>query len=614
MCGISGIWYFDKLHTVDSGLLCLMTDQLSHRGPDQTGAYCKGPIALGARRLSIVDGSGSQQPITNENGSLVLVANGEIYNYRQLRLSNHVYHTGGDLEAIVHLYEDMGAHCVDVLRGMYAFALWDSHQCQLMLAVDRFGKKPLYYILDADKLVFASELKALRLYPTFCHDLDFVALDEYLAAGYITAPRTIYRNVRKLSPGQRLTVRQDGSLEADCYWSPEYAIPSQCQRRSPDDLAEELRVLLEDAVRLRLAADSPPGAFLSGGVDSSTVVALMTRLSGRPVKTFSLGFADPKYDESGYARSVAAHFQAEYRCEIIEESALDMLPALVRQFDEPFADASMLPTYLVARLARGEVRSVLSGDGGDEVFGGYHQHLYAYRQQFLEGKINAAFRPLVRRAAEKMPQRVRGIPYLAALDRSPEYWLANGFFSAEQRTRLYSWGMQSMNEADKFERRRHSDFERSSNRDLLSQVQYHDLTHYLPGDILVKVDRASMYASLEVRCPLLDHTLFEFVAELPASIRMSTRTGKSLLKRAMSPLLPAHVCQRRKQGFSIPQAEWLRTSLKPLVLDLASTGLLSTLFEKKYVEQLVGEHFSERVDHKDRLWALLCLDLWARAQ
>lgn len=612
MCGITGIWYFDPAHPVDPALIDAMNARLYHRGPDQAGSFCSGSVALAARRLAIVDGAGSAQPLTNEDGSLVLVANGEIYNYRQLRSQRHTYRTSGDLETILHRYEEEGSRCVRALRGMFAFALWDSRRCRLTLAVDRFGKKPLYYCYDRRRVVFASELKALRLVPDVPREVNFAALDEYLATGYIAAPRTIYRDVYKLPPGHCLTIEQDGRLADECYWTPEFAPPAAWDRRPVSELAAELRALLEDAVRLRLAADQAPGAFLSGGMDSGAVVALMTQFGGAPVKTFSLGFADTAYDESAYARLVAAQFRTEHHTAVVDEAALDLLPELIRQFDEPFADASMIPTYLVARLARGEVRTVLSGDGGDEVFGGYHQHLYAYRQQFFEARLPRPCRPAIRRAAGRLPRWLKGMPYLAALDQPPEHWLANGFFSARQRQQLYAHNLRQTLAPGLFEQQRQALFKRVAHLDQLAQVQYHDLTRYLPGDILVKVDRASMFTSLEVRCPLLDHTIFEFMARVPPKYRVSLWGGKRLLKRALGSLLPRAIQRRRKQGFSIPQSEWLRQPLRPLLDDLGASGLLSDLFERRYIRQLAAEHLAGGADHKDRLWALLCLDIWAR--
>jgi asparagine synthase (glutamine-hydrolysing) len=606
MCGICGIWYFDPARPVDEPMLRAMLARLAHRGPDGAGVHVDGSVGLGACRLSIVDALHSQQPILNEDGRVWVVGNGEIYNFRSLRSDRHRFRTEGDIETIVHLYEDVGTGCVDQLRGMYAFALWDKQRETLMLATDRFGKKSLYYLCDSEKLVFGSELKALLCVPGVPRELDWQALDEYLSAGYINAPRCIFRHIRKLAPGEVVLVRQAGRLEARRYWMPRFAEASSWDRRSREEQAAELRSLLEDSVRLRLSADQPPGAFLSGGVDSTSVVALMAQFSGSPVKTFSIGFDSPAYDESPYACAAADHLHTDHTSLLVREDSLELLPSLVAQFDEPFADSSMLPTYLVSRLARQSVKAVLSGDGGDEVFAGYHQHLYAYRQHYLQTRIPEVLHPLARRAASRLPRAVKLKPYLAVVGDSPSRWLTGGFFTPAQRRRLYSPELSEVMVSSIDEAL--SDWD-AGHLDALSQVQQHDLMRYLPGDILTKVDRASMFASLEVRCPLLDHTVFEFMARIPPERRIGLRSGKSLLRHALAPLLPPFIYQRRKQGFSLPQSEWLRGALAPRLRQLAADGI-DDWFDRVYIRELVDDHLTGCADHSDRLWALLCLDMW----
>ncbi|HVU11788.1 MAG TPA: asparagine synthase (glutamine-hydrolyzing) [Phototrophicaceae bacterium] len=610
MCGIFGILCFNPNQRVNEATLRAMSNQLIHRGPDEAGLYLSADqsFGLGVRRLSIVDVPGSHQPISNEDGRVWIGCNGEIYNFRALRAQlalRHSFSTNGDVETIVHLYENYGRRCVDPLRGMFAFALWDNAAQCLLLAIDRFGKKPLYYSLDTQRLIFASELKALLQVPDVARDLDEEALDEYFSCGYITAPRSIYRGILKLPPGHVMSIDRSGTARIECYWQPQFALPDQQDRRAPAELADELYELLLDAVRLRMT--DHVGAFLSGGVDSSAVVALMRAVSGASIRTFSIGFEAPNYDESLFARQVAEHFHAEHAVEVLHPGSLTLLPELVRHFDEPFADSSMLPTYIVSQIARQHVKVVLSGDGGDEVFGGYHQHLYGYRQQVLETLIPPSLHPTTRRIAEFVPGAVKVKPYLAALDQPALHWLTNGFFSPIQRANLYSGDLrQSIRE--------HSDNVQADDQDRLAQLQQHDLTVYLPGDILTKVDRASMRASLEVRSPLLDHTIFEFMARVPSRHRVSLTSGKSLLKRALGDTLPAFVHQRRKQGFSIPQSEWLRTILEPMLYDLLLNPCLPGLFNRAYIEQLLREHRASQVDHKDRLWALLCFELWSRQQ
>ncbi|MEO8394898.1 MAG: asparagine synthase (glutamine-hydrolyzing) [Chloroflexota bacterium] len=614
MCGICGIYYFTEQRHVAADVLHSMTATMLHRGPDDAGFHCDGPIGMGVRRLSILDKSGSQQPIFDEDKRLCLICNGEIYNFRDLRtqlLDRHHFRSEGDAETILHLYEEDGLLCVTHLRGMFAFALWDSSKQQLTLAVDRFGKKPLYYAIDAEKILFASELKALLRYPGLSRDIDYQALDEYLANGFISAPRSIYRGIRRLAPAQIMTIAHNGVSHTELYWEPNFAEYNKWDKRPINDCAAELRSLLTEAVRLRMTSDVPIGAFLSGGVDSTAVVALMTQLSTVPIKTFSIGFSDTHYDESPFAKAAVDYFGSDHHSEIIHTDQLGVLPDLIRHFDEPFADSSMIPTYLVSRLARQEVTVALSGDGGDEVFAGYHQHLYGYRQHVLQTLIPTSLRPLMAGFGRILPSAARVNPYLAALDRPAERWLTSGFFSAQQRNQLYSFDMRSTLEKSEVEQLKSDIFRRVRHLDELSQLQYYDLTRYLPNDILVKVDRASMLASLEVRSPLLDHKVFEFMARLPPHYRMSLMSGKLLLKKALAPLLPPFIHHRKKQGFSIPQAEWLRGTLNSFLREVLSQPHLQGIFDQSYIQQLIREHSLNQIDHKDRLWALLCFELWA---
>lgn len=608
MCGICGIWYFNSDRDVDQSVLHALTEQLAHRGPDEVGSHCDGGLGLGFRRLRIVDPQGSSQPLANESNSIWLVCNGEIYNYRELRselLSQHHFRTKGDVEPILHLYEESGARFVDKLRGMFALALWDSQAQHLTLAVDRFGKKPLYFLFDTEKIVFASELKSLLQLSQIRLQLDYEALDEYLSCGYITAPRTIFKGIRKLCPGQIVSAQRDGSIEFKTYWQPIFKEPSQWDKRPLRDISAELHNLLTEAVRLRLASDIPVGAFLSGGVDSTAVVALMREHLCTPLKTFSVGFEDTRYDETPYARLSASYYQSDHYSEVVSASALDLLPKLVRHFDEPFADSSMIPTYLVARLARQHVSVVLSGDGGDEIFGGYHQHLYARRQQYLRSIIPASLFPLSTQLVTTVPVALKIKPYLT--NKPAYHWLSDGFFSAQQRALLYRTETREFLAGYESEQMKRDMFRHVSFLDDVSQLQYHDLMRYLPGDILVKVDRTSMLNSLEIRCPFLDHKVFEFVANIPSHHRVGLNTGKLVLKRALKNILPPFIYRRKKQGFSIPQGEWLRGKLNPLFSELV---YITSLFNRDYVQQIANEHHTGIADHKDRLWALLCLELW----
>ncbi len=609
MCGICGIWYFNPNHHLEPGVLERMTAALAHRGPDDAGFFCDKSIGLGFRRLSLIDRASGQQPLANEDQQLWLVCNGEIYNYQALRqmLKSHSFRTKGDVEAILHLYEERGLGCLEKLRGMFALALWDSHRRELALAVDRFGEKPLYYALDADKIIFGSELKAVIAASGMVPALDLDALDDYFASGYIGAPRTIYREICKLSPGQVITIHQDGTAQSHTYWQPQFAEPSLWDRRPAAELAAELCGLLQEAVRLRLVSDEPIGVFLSGGIDSSSVTALMSQHYSAPVKAFSIGFDEPAFDERNAARAAAEASGVELVHEVITSRSLEVLPNLIRQFDEPFADSSMIPTYFVSRLARQHVKAVLSGDGGDEVFGGYLHYLYAYRQSILQRCIPGDLQSFAARSARWLPAFSKIKPYLAAVDQSPSYWrLKTEFFNINQRRLLYG-GRPVPRTA---EHRMVQLFRQNARLDGVSQLQQYDLLTYLPNDILVKVDRASMFASLEVRAPLLDHQLFEFAARIPPYHRMTVFRGKRLLKIALGKQLPAVIKRRPKQGFSIPQADWLKHSAlaRAVLLD----GVDSPVLDRVYIRGLWEEHISGQADHKDRLWAVLCFLLWSQ--
>lgn len=610
MCGLCGVWYFERQRPVDQPILQRMTATLAHRGPDDESHYNDqlNSISFGFRRLSIIDIQGSPQPILSENRDKCIVANGEIYNFRELRAQlceRHHFRTQGDIESILHLYEDEGTDCVHKLRGMFAFALWDASYQRLTLAVDQFGQKPLYYFCDQEKVVFASELKALLQFPGISRDLDLKALDEYLERGYITAPRSIFLAIHKLPPGHILTFDRSSTPLLHQYWTPKFGAP-EINHKSFDELAVELRHRLTTAVRSHSISSVPLGAFLSGGIDSSAVVALLNQgIISPPVKTFSVAFTEPSYDESCFAHLVAKHYGTDHETVLVKPTdAQQILPALIRQFDEPFADSSMIPTFLLAQQARKSVKVVLSGDGGDEVFAGYFQHLYAYRQTVLEALIPQTFHSIAARAAYLLPHVVRVKPYLAALDQPYSLWnAARGFFSYKQRQQLYR--------GDYSVRISHHKTAMPSARDGLSQLQQNDLITYLPGDILVKMDRAAMLASLEVRSPLLDLDVWEFMARIPPSYRVSLRSGKRLFKKALEPLLPTSILQRPKQGFSIPQAEWLRTAFVDIVHDVLDRPQ-SGLFDVAYVQSLVHEHLARAADHKDRVWALLCFELWAQ--
>jgi asparagine synthase (glutamine-hydrolysing) len=616
MCGICGVRYFDPNRPVDPHLIETMMNQIVHRGPDEGTCRVDGAVGLGFRRLSIIDVNGSHQPMPNEDEQVWIIFNGEIYNFQTLRdtlKDRHTFRTVGDTETILHAYEEYGDRCVEHLRGMFAFAIWDDRNQLLTLAVDRFGKKPIYYLLDDEKIIFASELKSILKHPHVSRDLDHEALDEYLTSGYITTPRSIFKAIRKLPPGHTLTVNSTGRAVLRQYWHPDLCDQSEWDNRSADDLAAELRTLLREAVRLRMISDVPLGAFLSGGVDSSVVVGLMSEVSDQPVRTFSIGFEEAAFDESAYAQQVATRFRTHHTREIVRPDVSAVLPRLIHQFDEPFADSSMIPTYYVSQAARQYVTVALSGDGGDEVFAGYHQYIYGGRHAAMQAAVPAPLRPVAAGVGRYVPKLK---PYLSVVDRpiAPYWGMRTDFFDASARLALYTSESKKRLGSFEGEQIKRDALRRAEHLDWLGQLQYSDLTVYMPGDILVKVDRASMLASLEVRSPLLDHVVFEFMARVPSRFKTNGIDTKILLKKAVADLLPPAIGRRRKQGFAIPLAEWLAKPLQPLLRDaLSETAVRARgLFEPATVTRLVNEHTNGQADHKSRLWALLCFELWAR--
>lgn len=618
MCGICGIWYFDPEHPVNPALLQAMTDEIHHRGPDEGGYHIDGSVGLGFRRLSIIDVGGSHQPMPNEDERIWIVFNGEIYNFQELRAdlaARHSFRTAGDTETILHAYEEFGARCVDQFRGMFAFAIWDGVARRLTLAVDRFGKKPVYYWLDGEKVVFGSEMKCIMQHPNLDRTLDLDALDEYLTYGYITAPKTILKAVRKLEPGHTLTISQDGRAQHDQYWHPDLCAEREQDNRPLDELAAELRGLLTDAVRLRMISDVPLGAFLSGGVDSSAVVGLMSQISDQPVKTFSIGFDEAAYDETHYAQIVADYCKTDHVREVVRPDVVNILPKLIHQFDEPFADSSMIPTYYVSEVARKYVTVALSGDGGDEVFGGYPWYRYGGRHQLLQSIIPVSLRPAAEAVGQAMPRFTRVGGYMTEVSKPTRHWgMRFKFFDPAQRAALYQPSLAAELAHFPGERAKTEAFDRAGGLDWLAQLQYSDLTNYMPGDILVKVDRASMLASLEVRSPLLDHKVFEFMARIPPRYKTSLTDSKILLKKAVGSLLPPQIHTRNKQGFGIPLGEWLAHPLEPMLREtlLGTASRERGLFNIPLVSTMIDEHTSGRKDHRERLWGLFCFELWAQ--
>ena len=616
MCGLCGIWNFEPARTVDPELLSRMTRRLRHRGPDEEGLHLDGPIGLGFRRLSILDLASSHQPMSTPDASLWIVFNGEIYNFRDLRPvleRERPFHTSGDTEVLLNGFAVHGPGIVDRLRGMFAFAVWDAVAREMTLAVDGFGKKPLYYALDARRLVFGSELKVFLELPDLRLEPDPEAIDEYLANGFIAAPRTIYRNVRKMPPGTLLTVRSGGGVRQHTYWTPTLRPPDAWRRDPASDLAAELRRHLETAVRLRMISDVPLGAFLSGGLDSSAVVALMSRETSQRLRTFSIGFSDDPDDESPYSALVARHLGTDHTHEVVSAAQLaGAAPDLVRHFDEPFADDSMVPSWFVCRLARREVTVALSGDGGDEVFGGYTWYRRAWRQHCLQSWIPKPLRPAAASLAPVLPAKLGD--YLRRLPSGPLSWRTEPpFFDREARFRLYHPEMRTSLGASNPDREREVVASNPA-LPLLSRLQTLDLAGYLPADILVKVDRVSMRESLEVRSPLLDARVFEFMATVPAPLKLGRRGSKWLLQQAVRDLLPPAILARRKRGFDVPLSTWFQGPLRPLLDELRLAPVLGlhawldpgAVRAALTLPEMPGPRLSRQA------WALLCLELWTR--
>ena len=627
MCGIAGI--VDSTHPVDRATLVRMATAIRHRGPDDDGYYIhvpeheRGPsVGLAFRRLSIIDLAGGHQPMSNEDDSVWIAFNGEIYNFQELRreleTKGHRFRTASDTETIVHLYEEMGADCVTRLNGMFGLAIWDLGQRRLLLARDRMGKKPLYWTDTGHGLLFGSELKALLTHPECPRDIDRAAVAKYLAYEYVPTPHSIFAGVHKL-PAAHVLTWQDGKIAVRRYWDQRFvgAASAATAPASATDLAAEFRDRLREAVRIRLVSDVPLGVFLSGGIDSSSVVALMAQL--RPpesIKTFAVGFADPSFDESAHARAVARHFGTDHHEEVLAPRTLiDILPEVAGFLDEPFADASIVPTYLLSKFTRRHVTVALGGDGGDELLAGYptFQAERAARWYRVPNAVHARFvRPLAARLPVstdnfsldfKLKKFLHGAQYAPHLRH--QVWLG-AFDAAESRELLR--GDVAVDPYDDLEIAMRD----APTGDAVERLIYQYCRFYLQDDILVKVDRASMACSLEVRAPFLDYTLVDWLGTVPSHLKLHGGTTKYLLKRAMQPHLPPGIAARAKKGFGIPVAKWFQGELRDLARDTLSESRLGHhgMFHWPVVERLLDEHFRGRRDNRKQLWTLFMFQLW----
>ena len=628
MCGITGIFDPRGKTDIDRSVLLRMNESQHHRGPDEGDMHIEPGVGLGHRRLSIIDVSTGQQPLFNEDGSVVIVFNGEIYNYAELipelLALGHVFHTRSDTEVIVHAWEAWGADCVKRLRGMFAFVLWDRNRETLFLARDRLAVKPLYYAWLADgSFIFGSELKSLLAHGGLQRDMDPLAVEEYFALGYVAEPRTIFRQARKLEPAHTLSIRRGQAAETAVpqpYWDVRFTLDNPL---SVDDACAELTARLTESVRLRMISEVPLGAFLSGGVDSSAVVATMAGLSAEPVNTCSIGFDDPAYNEAAFAKTVADRYRTNHHVETVQSDDFDLIDTLARLYDEPYADSSAIPTYRVCQLARKHVTVALSGDGGDETFGGYRR----YRLHLMEERMRSALPLSVRQPifgllgrvypkADWAPRVFRAKTTFEGIARSSveAYFHSVSILSDPMREQLFSARFKRDIAGYSAQQVFDGHAGRADTDDPLALIQYIDLKTYLVGDINTKVDRASMAHSLEVREPLMDHELVEWLATLPSSLKIRGQEGKYLLKKAMEPLLPADILYRPKMGFAVPLARWFRGPLKERVRQavlgprLAETGW----FNPEYLQHLVDAHQSGLRDYSAPLWTLLMFEAFLR--
>lgn len=622
MCGIAGLFDIAGQRDFPRPLIERINNIQSHRGPDEAGIHCEPGVALAHRRLSIIDLSTGQQPLFNEDHSVVVVFNGEIYNYQELvpelQALGHVFRTRSDTEVIVHAWEAWGEKCVERFRGMFAFALWDRNRQTFFLARDRLGVKPLFYaFLNDGSFIFGSELKVLTAHPAFKRDIDPLAVEEYFTLGYVADPRCIYSGACKLPPAHTLLLRRgETAAQPKAYWDVRFTLDS---RLKVDEVTEQLRQRLAEAVKVRMVADVPLGAFLSGGVDSSAVVATMAGLSQAPVRTCAIGFDDPDFNESEFAQMVAERYRTDHHLEQVKSDDFDLIDTLAWLYDEPYADSSAVPTYRVCQLARKHVTVALSGDGGDESLGGYRR----YRLHLMEERGRGALPQGIRRPlfgmlgrlypkADWAPQALRAKTTFQALamDSVQAYLHSMSKLRADERSRLFSPALKQAlgGYTTEVVFRQHA--AKANTDDPLALIQYLDYKTWLVGDCNTKVDRASMAHALEVREPLMDHELVEWLATLPSDLKIRGQQGKWCFKKAMEPLLPKDVLYRPKMGFSVPLAAWLRGPLKQRVRQsilgerLADTGYFNT----GYLEHMIDSHFSGQRDFSVPLWSLLMFD------
>ncbi len=621
MCGITGIVNAND-RTAERETVERMNRAITHRGPDDDGFYVNKNVALGMRRLSIIDLALGKQPIHNHDKTKWIVYNGEIYNYQDLRddldRRGHKFYTNSDTEAIVHLYDEFGADCVNYLRGMFAFAIWDETEKSLFIARDRVGKKPLLYSHQPNgDLIFGSEFQALLKHPDISREVDYEAIDSYLSYLCVPAPQTAFKQIRKLEPAHWLRWK-DGRIETKRYWLPDFSKKIKISQAEAED--ETLRILRE-STRLRMISEVPLGAFLSGGVDSSIIVALMAEASEKPVKTFSIGFEEQDFSELKYAKKVAEHVGAEYHEFIVRPNALEILPTLVEHYGEPYADSSAIPTYYVSKETRKFVTVALNGDGGDESFAGYERYAAmslaetynripnALKKALIEAPINLFPTSEIKRSRAR---DVKRFLQAASLPRTERYFRWVSSFDREAKNELYTKDFSRQVSAYNASALLEKWFAKANGSGVLDAALLTDQMTYLPNDLLVKVDIASMANSLEARSPFLDHKLIEFAASLPESFKTQRFQTKSFLKRIAARIVPREVVYRQKMGFGVPIGKWFRGEMKDFLREvlLSEKSLNRGIIRGEMIEKYVREHTSAERDHAHRLWTLLMLELW----
>ena len=620
MCGIVGLVRNDG-KPIDEGLLARMNEAIRHRGPDEDGFYVNGSVGLAMRRLAIIDLKSGQQPIHNRDRTAWIVFNGEIYNYLELREKleklGHTFYTNSDTEAIVHAYDQYGSDCPKHLRGMFAFAIWDERTQELFLARDRVGKKPLLYAEVNGQLVFGSEFSAILLHPDVSKEIRPEAIDCYLSFMCVPAPLTAYRAIKKLEPGHSLRWRK-GELKTERYWQPDF---SKKLDISEEEAGERAIEILRDAVKVRLMSEVPLGAFLSGGIDSSAVVALMSQESSEKVKTFSIGFEEQDFSELQHAKRIAEHVGADHHEFIVRPDAVEILPMLVEHYGEPYADSSAVPTYYVARETRRHVTVALNGDGGDESFAGYERYIAMgltekyrkvpafFRESLIKEAVNRIPTSPIRKSTVNSAKRLLEVVSKPRVNRYM-HWMS--VFNEGLKEPLYSDAFRQQTDRAFAASFLDTWFKKANGNGPVDTLLLTDLMTYLPNDLLVKVDIATMAVSLEARSPFLDHHVIEFAASLPERLKLRRLTTKYLLKKVLRRLLPAENLDRRKMGFGVPIGHWFRGKMQPFLREvvLSDKALRRGLFKPEVVKQLVEQHTRSERDYSHQLWTLLMLELW----